>query len=119
MIIRALTSTGDSTFGLGKQNYLSGQNAVIENIQTNLYCFLRDCYFDIQKGIDWIRFFSVPTSNQEIQLSVRGIILQCFGVVKINSLSVNTINRKINITMNISTIFSTNYQYNLEFVPVS
>ena len=119
MIIRALDSTGDATFGQGKQNFLSGQNAVAENIQTNLYCFLRDCYFDIQKGIDWLRFFSVPTTSQEVTLSVRGIVLLCFGVTGINSLSVSLIDRKVNISMNVSTIFTSNFQYNLEYVPAA
>jgi hypothetical protein len=118
MIMRALQN-GDATFGQGRENFLSGQQAIAQNIQTNLYCFLRDCYFDIQKGVDWIRFFSVPTQAQEVTLSVRGIVLQCFGVVKINSLSVSLLNRKISITMNINTEFTTNYQYNLEYVPVS
>lgn len=118
MIIRALQN-GDATFGLGVQNFLTGQNAVAENIQTNLYCFLRDCYFDIQKGIDWLRFFSVPTTTQEITLSVRGVVLLCYGVTSINSISVSTSNRKINISMNINTIFTSNFQYNLEYVPVS
>ena len=119
MIIRALDKNGDATFGQGKQNFLSGQNAIAENIQTNLYCFLRDCYFDIQKGIDWLRFFSVPTTAQEITLSVKGVILLCFGVTSINSISVSVADRKINISMNINTIFTSNFQYNLEYVPVS
>lgn len=119
MIIRALDGNGEPQFGQGKQNFLSGQNAVAENIQTNLYCFLRDCFFDIQKGIDWIRFFSVPTQSQEIKLSVRGIVLLCFGVTSINSLEVLVVNRRINITMNINTIFTSNFQYNLEYVPIS
>ena len=118
MIIRKLVN-GDATFGSGKENFLSGQLAIAENIQTNLYCFLRDCYFDIQKGVDWIRFFSVPTPSQEILLSVKGIVLQCYGVVKINTMDVNVKDRKIFITMNINTIFTQNYQYNLEYVPIS
>jgi hypothetical protein len=119
MIIRSLTTSGDSTFGKGIQNFLNSQNAIAENIQTNLYCFLRDCYFDIQKGIDWIRFFSVPTTNQEVALSVRGAILLCYGVTSIQSLSVNLQNRKINITAVINTIYTSNFKLNLEYVPVS
>jgi hypothetical protein len=118
MIIRQLIN-GDATFGLGVQNFLTGQNAIAENIQTNLYCFLRDCYFDIQKGLDWIRFFSVPTSAQEIQLSVKSAVLLCYGVTSINSIDVSVENRKINISMNINTIFTSNFQYNLEYVPIS
>lgn len=119
MIIRALDGNHDATFGQGIQNFLSGQNAVAENIETNLYCFLRDCYFDIQKGIDWLRFFSVPTNRQEITLSVKGVILLCFGVTSINSLEVSVVNRKIFISANINTIFTSNFQYNLEYVPAS
>ena len=119
MIIRALTPTGDATFGQGIQNFLNGQNAIAENIETNLYCFLRDCYFDIQKGIDWLRFFSVPTQAQEVMLSVRGNILLSFGVTSINSLNVSVVGRKIIINMNINTIYTSNFQYNLEYVPVS
>lgn len=118
MIIRALLA-GDATFGQGRENFLSGQKAVEENIQTRLQSFLRDCFFDLQAGIDWLRFMSVPTQPQEIQLSVRAIVLQSFGVVKINALEVLVINRRIAISMNINTIFTTNYQYNLEYVPVS
>lgn len=119
MIIRALDSNHDATFGQGKQNFLSGQNAIAENIQTNLYCFLRDSYFDIQKGIDWLRFFSVPTSSQEIQLSVKGVILLCFGVTSINSIVVNVQNRRIHITANINTIYTQQFTLNLEYVPIS
>lgn len=119
MIIRALSSTGDATFGQGRENFLSGQNAVALNIRTRLYCFLRDCFFDIQSGIDWIRFMSVPTTSQEIQLSCRGVVLQSYGVVKINNITAAVVNRSIVICMNIDTIFTTNYQYNLQYVPVS
>lgn len=118
MIIRALKN-GDATFGQGVQNFLDGQNAIAENIETNLYCFLRDCYFDIKKGVDWLRFFSVPTQSQEILLSVRGNILLSFGVVSINSLSVSVNNRKIIINANINTIYTSQFQLNLEYVPVS
>lgn len=119
MIIRAFNPATDVQFGQGRENFLSGQNAIAENIQTRLYSFLRDCFFDIQSGIDWIRFFSVPTKSQEIELSCRGIVLQSYGVVKVNSIEVLVVDRRINISMNINTIFTTNYQYNLEYVPVS
>lgn len=119
MIIRSLNENHDAEFGLGIQSFLTGQNAVAENIQTNLYCFLRDCYFDIQKGVDWLRFFSVPTSEQEVTLSVRGIILLCYGVTSIQYLSVSLANRKINITAVINTVFTSNFKLNLEYVPVS
>jgi hypothetical protein len=119
MIIRALSSSGDATFGQGVQNFLNNQNAVALNIKTNLYCFLRDCYFDIQKGIDWLRFFSVPTNSQEVLLSVRANILLSFGVVSINSIDVSVSGRKIIINASVNTIYTSNFKLNLEYVPVS
>ncbi len=119
MIMRAFNTSTDVQFGQGRENYLSGQNAIALNIKTRLNSFLRDCFFDIQAGIDWIRFFSVPTQSQEIQLSCRGVVLQSYGVVKVNNIIVAVANRQILITMNIDTIFTTNYQFNLEYVPVS
>ncbi len=119
MIIRALDNDGDSTFGQGTENFLSGQNAIAENIKTRLYSFLRDCFFDIQAGIDWIRFMSIPTKSQEIELSCRGIVLQSYGVVKLNNISASVVDRKISISINIDTIFTQNYSYNLQYVPVS
>lgn len=119
MIIRALDSQHDSTFGQGKENFLSGQRAIEENIQTRLYSILRDCFCDLQAGIDWIRFMSVPTKEQEIQLNCKAIVLQSYGVVKINNIVVSVINRKILIDMNINTIFTNNYQYNLQYAPIS
>lgn len=118
MIIRALDSNGDFTFGKGKENYLSGNSAIGLNVQTRILCFLRDCFFDQQMGIDWKRFMSVPTPPQEVNLSVRAIILQSYGVLKLNSFSVSQPTpRSIIINDNLTTIFSTPYQQSVEVLP--
>lgn len=119
MITRALDNNSDATFGQGRENFLSDQNAIALNIKTRLYSLLRDCFFDIQAGVDWMRFMSVPTKAQEIQLSVRAIVLQSYGVVKVNNIFVSVVDRRILISINIDTIFTNSYTYDLEYVPVS
>lgn len=110
MIIRALDKLNDFTFGQGKSNYLKDQNAVIENIDTRLLSFLNDCFFNRTAGIDWFRLLGSTNTQAEIELSCRAIILQSYGVLKINSISmsVNKSLRIENLIYNVNTIFSTN-----------
>lgn len=118
MIIRALDASGDWTFGQGRENYLSGNPAIALNIATRLRCFLRNCFFDQQMGIDWKRYMGIPTPPQEIILSVRGIILQSYGVVKLNKISVSQSQpRNIIINESVDTIFGTPLTQNLEVLP--
>lgn len=66
MIVRALNpTTGDWTFGQGKNNYLSGVPAIEQSIKTRLSSFLGDCFFATTAGIDW---FNLLGSKQILQL---------------------------------------------------
>lgn len=118
MIIRALDTSHDWTFGKGKENYLSGQLAIAENIQTRLLSVLNNCFFDMGAGIDWFTYMGLPNKNQEILLRTRAVILQSFGVVNINSLNIifSTNTRKANLTYNINTIYTQNFSQNLEVI---
>lgn len=118
MLIRALDATGDWTFGQGTESYLYGELAIGENIKTRILSFLNNCYFDTGAGIDWFTYFGLPGKQQITLLSIRAVILQSYGVVKINSLNVNMNEnqRSAIITYNIATIYSPNYSQNLQAV---
>ncbi len=111
MIIRALTSDHDWTFGQGKSNYLSNNNAIAENIQTRLLSFLGDCFFDMQAGIDWISLLGTKNTKDEIVLSCKAVISNSYGVVRVNSVDIVATNdiRRAVITYNIDSIFSTSF----------
>lgn len=111
MIIRALTSEHDWTFGKGKENYRSAELAIAENIQTRILSFLGNCFFDIGAGIDWFTYFGLPNKDQEIVLRTRAIILQSYGVVSVNKITLNKDreNRSAVLTYDINTIYSQNY----------
>ncbi len=53
MIVRAIDSDGDWTFGKGKNNYRRGRDAQAQTVQSTVRCFLADCFWDLAKGIDW------------------------------------------------------------------
>ena len=118
MIIRALDTLGDWTFGQGKQNYLSSQKAINENIQTRLLEFLNNAFWNMNAGADWPRLLGTPGTKQEIILTCRAIILQSYGVNAVNSISVSYLGSTRNISMefNISTIYtsSQSLQYQID-----
>ncbi len=116
MMIRALDISHDWTFGKGKENYLTGQLAIAENIQTRILSFLNNCFFDMGAGIDWFILLGTPNTEQQITLNVRAIILQSYGVVNVNSINLNFIqnSRKAVLTYNIDTMFTQNYNQTLQ-----
>lgn len=114
MIIRNIDSDHDWTFGKGIQNYRVATPAIAENIQTRLLELKKDCFFNMNAGVDWIRLLGSKKSEGEIVLSCRNIILASYGVIQINALSVNVRSRGIFIEANIDTIYTKNVTTILE-----
>ncbi len=118
LLIRSLDSTGDWNFGNGLSDYLTGNAAVSQSIQTRLSSFLGNCFFAVNDGIDW---FNLLTKNNQvaINLAVSACILNTTGVTGIQQLSVNvSTQRNINIQYRIQTVYSVqgvqgNFQYAL------
>ncbi len=106
-MIRALTSTGDWTFGAGINNYATGNAEVAINIQTRLLSFLGDCFFDTGAGIDW--FNLLGSKNQvALQLAVAAVILNTANVTGGLQLSVtyNELTRALSIVYQVQTTYS-------------
>ena len=116
MIIRGLDADHDWLFGKGIQSYKFDQEAVMQNIQTRLLAFFNNCFFDKNAGIDWMRLLGTPGTQAELQLSCRSVILQSYGVVKINEMSVSVTNRRAILQFNLNTIFTSQFSANLEVV---
>jgi hypothetical protein len=109
MIIRSLLSD-DWVFGRGNSSYNLEDSAIAENIQTRLRCFLGDCFFDAGAGIDWFRLLGIRGSKAELVLACRFIILNSFGVVRVNTIDANVNeNRRLTLSISIDTIFSQQY----------
>jgi hypothetical protein len=111
MQIRAIDANGDWECGQGTESYNFGEAAIAENIETRIKSFLDNCFFDMGAGIDWWTYFGIPGQQQKTLLSIQAVILQSYGVVKINSanLNLNDQTRAAVITFNINTIYSQNY----------
>lgn len=114
MIIRAVDENNDWTFGKGKNDYLSGNNAIAQNIKTRILCFLGDCFFDTFAGIDWFNFIGGKNTLQ-LNLAISSVILNTAYVTGILQLSINlTSARVLTIVYKAQTTYSTigsSFQY--------
>jgi len=106
MIVRALDSNDDWTFGQSKANYLNYNPAIAQCIQTRVSSFIGNCYFDMAAGVDWFNFLAGSKSQLALELAVSAVILNTYGVIGVNQISVLLDrNRNISIVYNVTTIF--------------
>lgn len=114
MIFRGLDSNGDWTFGQGKSNYLTGNDAIGTNIATRIRSWIGDCFFDQNAGIDWLNRLSMKNQENLLKLDLQRIIQQSYGVTGIRTLTVSLVQRAFFITYIIDTINSASYQNQLK-----
>lgn len=113
MRVRALTSTGDWTYGAGLNNYLNANAAAAQAIGTRILSFLGDCFFATSAGIDW--FNLLGSKNQlALQLAINTTILntqsqgqQVVTEITNLSLNLNDTTRVFTVSYQVKTIFGT------------
>ena len=111
MTFRSLDSDRDWTWGNGRQNYLVLEDAINENVRTALWVFRGEIFWNTVFGVNWWNLIgrtNAATTSAEIILQCRTMIVQCYGVAKINKVLpiINSRTRSLSVTYNISTIFS-------------
>lgn len=110
MIVRALDSNGDWTFGSGVANYAFGERAIEFNISMRLRSWRNDCFFDFDAGIDWTARLDKGQRDTLVN-DIKILLIQTYGVTKINSVSLSEVprTRRLNLTYDIATIFSPSF----------
>lgn len=114
MIFRQLTSNGDWTFGAGKSNFASGDNAIGLNIATRIKSWTNDCFFDQTAGIDWSNRLGSKNQRPLLDTDLRRIILQSFGVTSIIDFDTIVNDRQFIGNYDIKTILSPSFQNTIE-----
>jgi len=109
MMVRALdTNTGDWTFGTGKSSYLQNNMAVAQRVQTRLYCYLNNCFFDTTLGVDWLNLLG-GKNVVALNLAISGMILNTEEIIGINQLTtrLDPDTRGFSVQYNVQTVYST------------
>lgn len=119
MIFRAIDGNNDWAFGSGVQSYLRDERAIAANIKTRLQVWLGECFFATEDGIDWRNLLGGknPAAQQGIVLQCRTVIVESYGVVRVNSVTpvFAPAGRALTVTYNIDTIFSRNVTNTVQF----
>lgn len=114
--VRALDINHDWTFGKGQNDYLRDQRAITQNINTRLYMFLGDCFFDTAAGIDWFTFLG-SKDRTGLNLAVSAVILNTNDVTGILQLGITlSTARQLTITYRVQTTYSvssSSFQFDL------
>lgn len=114
MIIRNLDENHDWTFGSGLANYIDGDPAIALNIDTRLLSWANDCFFDLNAGIDWLNLLGSLGQKNMLNMNIRRLILQSYGVRSLVEVSVGlNAQRLFQVYYKINTIFSQGYQNTL------
>lgn len=87
MRVRAIDGAHDWLFGKGQNDYMRGREACMQNINTRLYEFLGDCFFNNGAGIDWFNLIG-GKDQISLNLAISAIILNTQDVTGINQLFV-------------------------------
>lgn len=116
MKFRSIDGNGDWNFGKGLESYAIDNNAIALDVQTSVLSFLKDCWFRPDAGIDWLRLLGSKNTELEIQLTIRGIILQRYGVTKVNFVNLVFNGRRLTISYSMDTIFSNNNSQIVEVI---
>ena len=106
---RNLDTDSDWTFGKGKNNYVSDNEAVKLDIKTRLQEWINDCFFELEKGIDYANRLGSKNQEELLQQDIKTIIIQTDGVAIINSFSFDVIDRKFSASYNVTTIYSESF----------
>ena len=108
MKMRKLDKNGDWTYGAGKGSYLTDEAAIEQNIATCCREWLNDCFFAMDRGIDWTNLLE-HNQKDNLDQALRGVILSSYGVVGLNSLTLAFDGRAYSFTYNIDTIYSSGF----------
>ena len=100
MRFRGIDNNGDWVFGKGRNSYLKGNEALMMNIKTRLLEFYNDCFFDMQKGIDWWTLMG-GKDLKKILVDVQRTILRSYQVKRIVDLDYTLNNRQLSIRISI------------------
>lgn len=100
MRFRNVDKNGDWVFGKGRNSYLTGNEALMMNIKTRLLEFVNDCFWDMEKGIDWWTLMG-GKDLKKILVDVQRTILRSYQVKRIIDLDYTLNHRALSIRVSI------------------
>lgn len=108
MRVRNLDNNKDWCFGNSQINYVREQKAIELDIQMRLYEWFNDCFFALQKGIDWKTRLGAHNQKQLLDNDIQKVVLGTTGILNLTNFESLVLNRRYRATMTIYTQYSGN-----------
>ena len=108
MRYRALSPTGDYTFGQGQGNFLiNTPEAVAQVVKTSLQLWLNEWFLDTTAGTPYMGAILGKYGQASADQAIQTVIRACQGVVDIQTYSsvVNPRTRALSVSATINTIY--------------
>jgi hypothetical protein len=102
LLMRALDSDGDWTFGKSKQNYIIEAIALKQSIATRVKSWKGNCFFSLTDFVDYDKYLDIGTQAL-LELELKKVISQTPGVLRINSFSSASSDRAFTFTCQVDT----------------
>ncbi len=106
MRFRALDSNHDWLFGKGKQDYSSDALAIAYSIKTKILSWYRDCFFDMEKGVDWKNILGSKVSKDDADSAIKRIISTEEGVTELTFFESSMAGRVYTCAARLKTIYN-------------
>ena len=104
--VRALSATGDYTFGQSAANFLVNSDAEIaQNISTRLKLLEGEWFLDVTSGTPYATEILGKGTRPYYDQAIKARILGTTGVTEITSYSSSLKNRTLTVTATVSTIY--------------
>lgn len=108
MRYRALSPTGDYTFGAGKQNFLvNSPETVAQSVLTRLRLWQGEWFLDKTEGTPWLQQILGKGTKSLYDLAIQTRVLETNGVTGISTYSSSLKDRNLTVSMTIDTQFGT------------
>lgn len=105
MRFRTLDENWDWRMGRGLQDYASGSLSVAYNLKTQILSWYRDCFFDMEVGIDWKNILGSKTSKPDADSAIRKIISSDKDVDELVFFESSVTDRKYTCTARVKTVY--------------
>ena len=110
MIIRAIRRNENGQeefcFGHGFTDYKKELAYVCQDVETALYEFKNDCFFDLEAGIDWKARLGYYGQKEYLDEEIQQIVSNRIGVINIVNFDSNIIDRVYICTIEVLTVYS-------------
>lgn len=113
MIIRQNDRNNDWTFGQSKNNYIAGNYGVLQNLKTKLQEWKRNCFFNLQAGIDWSTRLGYKGQKALLDVDIKDLIVNDVEVSTLETFesNYNESDRDYSCHFEFTTIYGGDMQY--------